>query len=281
MRRAVVIFLAACTVMALGPLEVASAGGNWIQFNRDYLVAGKQVRGHNRYFDRQDVGQGPYYAYLLPQTKDWSTPLRLYRGAHVLGRVQIEWPGPNTHWKGSMRKNPKLTFSGTVPEVAAGNYLVSICDMPCTDRLAEIEPTGVRVVESGVEARLLAEVDRLQYELDLFQQATRRARVRVGRVLARDLESAESEMRDRFETLEGRISSLRPSAADQREAPAGDASLLAAVAGIVLALAVAAWLADRRRRRSGGGVDWDRLLADQEVTEAAPESRSGGLVRSD
>lgn len=262
MRLRIVMILTICTVMVLGPVEAVWAGGNWIDFNRRYLVAGKKIVGKNRYFDRQDATRGPYYAYLLPETRDWTTPLRMYRDAHVLGRVDIEWLDTNTQWKGSMRNNPKLTFTGTVPEVQPGGYLVGICNMPCTDRLSGIGPTGVSVVSTAVEARLRGKIDRLQFDLDMLQQRARRARLRESRELAREIETVESEAAARIATLEGRISSLRRSVAEQAKTPWRD-FLLTGLAVTALVLAVAGLSRGHHRRKTSLSVDWDQLLVDQ------------------
>jgi hypothetical protein len=257
---ALVLGLAASLI---GPLTTARAGGvNNLEFKHQYAAVGQRVEALNRYFARSDVADPPYFAYLIRGPVGYSIPLRVHRGAPILGRVEIEWPGPETGWTGSMANNPKLWVRGRVPQVPPGNYTVSICNRPCTDRIRDVAGGSLVITATPLEARLLNRMAKFSTEMEAVGIRAHRRTARGNRRLSREIEDVATELTSRSQALEAELAGLKAGLRreDRSDSPWAEIALAALVAlGI-------GFVAGRRKRRA---VDWDRLLTESRTDEPA------------
>lgn len=263
LRLPIVIAVAALLPLVVPP-QAAAGGANWLEF-RKHVVVGEPVIAFNRFFDRADVVDPPYFAYLLKgPIHSYPPPLRLHENAPVLGRVEFKWPGPNTGWTGQFSGNPKLIVDGAVPDnVPAGEYIVSICNQPCTHRFESVAPTYVTVYGTLLEARLTSRMQALQTQLYEVRTGGRRARIEMGKRFRQDLG-------DTSERLDADVAGI------QKEVTAMKAGLNAnsfpwaeiTLAGVIaLALGTSGGLLIGRRQRLP--MDWDRLLEEARESESA------------
>jgi hypothetical protein len=264
MRRALGV-VALSGLLLIVPMSGSSAGGgNWIEF-RQPPVVGASITGVNRFFDRADVSRPPYYAYLLKGPISYPVPLRLFRNATVLGRVDITWPGPETGWTGMFKNNPKLRFKATVPHVAPGRYVVAICNRPCTDVLRDVHPTTVTVYGTPLEARLTARIDALEGRVIDLRYDARRDRRQAEKGLQKDLGDTAERLDAEVNSLERELAALQAGLrSDSRGQRNGWAEI--ALAGLIaLSLGIGGGIAVGRRQRLP--VDWDQLLEEARRTE--------------
>lgn len=259
LRLPIVVAVVALVVVMVSP-QAAAGGGNWLEFSK-HVVVGERITAFNRFFDRADVADPPYYAYLLEgPIHTYPPPLRLHENAPVLGRVEFKWAGPNTGWTGRFSGNPRLHIRATVPDVPPGDYVVSICNQPCTDLLKSVDPTYATIYGTLLEARLTSRMDQLRSQVYDARSDGRRARRQIASSMRKDLGET-------TERLDADMASL------QKELAAMEAGLNAdsfpwaeiTLAGLVaLALGATGGLLIGRRQRLP--LDWDRLL--QEAREA-------------
>lgn len=252
--------LSALVVGGFMATPASAGGGNFIEFEPDHFAPGMKVVAKNRYFTRSDVGHGPYYGYLLKEVRNWNPSMEDYREGIVLGRVEILWPQPG--WEGSMKNNPKLTFSFDVPEIPSGDYLVSLCNSPCTHPLdTDINPTGVQILKSPLEARLLERMDDLMRSSYRYQSSQSQARAREDRKLSRRIQAVRTDATHDAERLEQKLASALRGAEDKP----GWSGVIALVVGGMAMSAITTLLLSRRKRKEVGSPDpFDRLLEESE-----------------
>jgi hypothetical protein len=180
----------ASTVVALAifsPAPAAAGGWDSLSFPRDHYLVGQVATTTDVFYAGELEAAGPidgraYYAYLLPRRAAESgfamiDPPTIPEGAIRLGVLEISEPFEPERYVG---RYARATLTFTVPEVPTGDYAIGFCDDPCEHGYVGWLAWGrIRIVQTEVEGRLLAALDREQireYRMrhDL-RQATRNA----------------------------------------------------------------------------------------------------------
>jgi hypothetical protein len=267
---------ALAAAIILGIAGPASAGGNWIEWRRRQNVVSKVVVARNIFFARSEAKvkrAGPYYAYITPETYGWQLPNVEKPGTVRLGRVKVIWPGPDSHFRGFLRFNPRARIKFTVPDLPSGNYLITFCNLGCTRTLGDVDPTGgFAIVQSTPEGQLNARLDLMSERFREYRDRARRERVRTALKLAdavSDVERDANFARQRIEALDERISKLR---ADLR---ADDSLPWGAIAAAGLIVGATGFLFGSLRRRK-----FDRGSVDAELHQIIQEEVAGAASRS-
>lgn len=254
-RQARIVALSAIAwfVMSAMPAFAACAfgcsGGVDSFFDRtQYLWPGQTVTWSTEvYLDKRAAGpeDGPFFAYLV----DAGTPVREI--PHVKDGVQLGTvetsKGRDPHYLDS---SVSLTVPASTP---LGDYVVEICNEPCTTRLGYLWGTPVNVVSGDLEARLNGRIDRLEQKVsDLrwsMKSDARRVAKRSSNVLRVEMAVAEEKLDMHVSELELAMTELEKRFASQEEATErGDVSQSALAGGVVVFL-LGAWLVRERRRK--------------------------------
>jgi hypothetical protein len=200
------------------------------------------------------TGETPYFMYLdddpYRSTGSWHGPGR--DGIRV-GTIQVT----ESRW-GSNVVKARAEFE--VPQVASGTYTAYSCDSGCHHVMGDLYPTSFVVVQSAVEGRLRARMDRMRQDLrstarELRRQmgdATRRAVASdhdIRSDLAEDLDRTASDLDRRIDLAIG--------IARDRNALRDSAAWFAAGFTAALALAFVFW----RRKQARGRLTLDDELA--------------------
>ena len=245
-----VAFLVMPAVPAFAACAFGCSGGVDVFFDRtQYLWPGQTVTWNAKtYSDKDAAGpeDGPFFAYLVEASRS-SGRVPHVEGGVQLGTVETS-PGRDPYYFGA---SVSFTIPATTPQ---GDYVVEVCDDPCTTRLAYLWGTPVNVVSGDIEARLSKRIDRLEQKVsDLRWSSERRARRVVNRsneVLRAELAAAEEKLEMQSTELELKVTEIEKRLASQEEpAKRGDVSQSALAGGIVV-LVLGAWLFRERRRNS-------------------------------
>jgi hypothetical protein len=178
MRRLVRIAVAFAIVGVLfAPTPAAAGGGNWIDFDDTYNVPGSEVTVSAPFWTKtpRDLrAHAPYYVYLerseVP-AYGWFLPKVDSAGVHRLAKVELWWPGAPDN-TGQHTGHMRATF--TLPELAPGRYLMSICNLDCSHtpggQIGGPDVTGgFWVVTSPAEARARESLDALKQRFATFR----------------------------------------------------------------------------------------------------------------
>jgi hypothetical protein len=246
----VVAWLVLSAVPAFAACAFGCSGGVDVFFDRtQYLWPGQTVTWETEAFlDKGAAGpkNGPFFAYLVGASRPTG------RVPHVEGGVQLGTvetsPGREPNYF-----DASVTF--TVPaSTPQGDYVVEVCDDPCTTRLGYLWGTPVTVVSGDIEARLNERIDRLEQKVsDLrwsMRTQTRRLVKRSTKVLRTEMAVAEEKLEMQATELELRMTEIEKRLASQEEpAERGEVSQSALAGGIVV-LVLGAWFIRERRRNS-------------------------------
>lgn len=257
-RRAAGLTLLSALVIGGFMESPASAGGNFINFNRDYLVPGKSVVATNAFAARSDVVHGPYYAYLLPEVEGWDPSLRVYRESIVLGRVRIAVERDGGESQGAAKLKAKFE----IPHVSPGEYLVGFCNLPCTHSLdLDIQPTAVQVVRSPLKAHLLEKINDARAYASRVESRIGTDQWRGDRKLRGQIQATQDHISRNVGELEQSIAGIRQTTENK---PGWSAVIALVLVGMAMS-AITTLLFSRRRRKAVGSPDpFDRLLEESE-----------------
>lgn len=238
MRRIAAIGLVALGVLALLPAGARAGGAAWFEFRRPYYSPGDVAVGRARvWFASEEragmVADGRFVAYLLPEDR-WLRPPSVPDAAIPLGPVTFSSPDENT---------AIATLEFTVPDVATGDWNVSVCNQPCTESMiGDLLGGSIRVARSPAMAGVLGLEDRLNLTRDMARYDGRRMERQLD-VLRVQFDALRTEMK----LLEQRLDrQQRP----PREEPTPPASFPAPIGWILVALTVLFGLVAFRPRRT-------------------------------
>lgn len=260
MRTGIASFISVASILLTAP--AAAGGGNWIEFEEVYNVAGSEVtidaafstrneektRAHAPYYVYLEHVAGPQYGWKMPEVDDPD----VYR----VGEVEILWPSDGHEFTDGLPNNPHLTATFELPSLPLGKYLMSICDYECKrspgGQWGNVDVTGgFWVVESAGEATARNKVLALRTRLREVRDREDRDDGKAYKQFARRLD--EQELRERR-----LVTDLQAAGRNERAAVAeandlrGKRNLAMAGLGLVLVLGVAisgaVWRSRRRAR---------------------------------
>ncbi|MFN2389425.1 MAG: hypothetical protein ABR575_07465 [Actinomycetota bacterium] len=161
---------------------------------------GKTARG-----GRGTPAEGPYYAYLRPASGKLKLAPPEDPEAVFLGAVLVE-DGP--------RRGGRVTLGFTVPQVAAGEHLVQVCNAGCKLGLGDLLDSPITIVTTDAEERTLmtGRLDRLGRGLGVLEARLARGVHRLRKALGRtDVKQqvAQSALEARLEELDAELSGVR------------------------------------------------------------------------
>lgn len=147
-------------------------GGAYISFDQTYYVAGETAHGEGYVWipekQRDVLGGGPFYAYLLPPDSNLITEGQpLPDGAIRVGTFEIQPFG---------KEEIELSVTFIVPDVETGTYTVQLCNDPCTIAgFREPQIGQLTIAATVAEANLLRERDRLSGAIYSMKRKLHRA----------------------------------------------------------------------------------------------------------
>jgi hypothetical protein len=205
--------------------------------------------------ERALTGEIAYFVYLDDEPYEWTGGWHgPGRDAVRVGTVEVTENG----WGGNI-VNVRTEFE--VPRLRSGTYTAYFCDWGCRHIMTDMYPVPFEVVQSPVEARLRARMDRMRHDLrstarglhrqmgDTTRQAVERDHdIRID--LAQDLDSRAGDLDRRIDKALG--------IARDRNALRDSATWFAAGFTAALALAFVVW----RRKQARAGLTLDDELAE-------------------
>jgi hypothetical protein len=260
--RTVVVAVIAMAFWTTLSLPAAAGGYAWMDWDKRYNAVGGISVGSERdvWFRTNEAarraltGETPYFVYLDDDsyrwTDRWNGPGR--DGIRV-GRIQVT----ETSW-GSNIVNARAEFE--VPQLASGTYTAYFCDAECRHVMGDLYPNSFVVVQSPLEARLRARMDRMRQDLRSTSRELRRQMGDTTRqAVARDHDiriDVAQDLNSRSNDLDRRIDRALGVAKD-RDALRDAAAWFAAGFAAAVALAFI-----RRRRRGLAGPSLEDELAE-------------------
>lgn len=264
-RAAVAALLAG--LIAVGGAREARAGGATFEFSTEVAFPGQVVTGR-AVFDpgasgADDLRHGPWDAYLVPGAGTGSDPFALppdAEGAVLLGPITIRSGAPRSH------HTAEVTF--TVPDVAPGGYLVTVCNRPCRRTLLGDLVGGWLEVAADAEGARALRLERAVTEA--FDLRITELEASLGPRIDRFHRSAldrDGQLTDRLDRLADRLTALEGRVALRGPPPPAEPPS-PWLGGWTVAVALAAfWVAAAAARRRRDRMD----TADgSEEAEAAP-----------
>jgi hypothetical protein len=252
--------LCLCTTLS----SPAGAGGySSMEWEERYQVVGEVSAGRERdmWFRTEEAaqravtGETQYFVYLDEDPYRWTGR---WHGpgpeAVRVGTVRVT----ENNWGGNIA-NASTEFE--VPQIASGTYTAYFCDSGCRHVMGDLYPTPFVVVQSAVEQRLRARMDRMRQELRSTARELRREMgdaTRWGVARYRDIRSdLAQDLNSRAGELDRRIDRAIGIARDRnslRDAAAWFA------AGFAAGIAIAFFI--RRRKRAPAEPSIDDELAE-------------------
>jgi hypothetical protein len=173
--RAVMIWVLGVGTMAAGAAPAAANGGAYFEIAKTYQVQGSTAVGRFEVsIPERRLGlldRGPFTIYVTPARS---------RGIEAGRPIPADAVAVGTATVTERRGIVNVEARFVVPAVTTGPYSLELCNTPCTvDGFGEPLSGFLTIVETPVEARLLARLDREQ------RDATR---------IERDLRTAEEEL---------------------------------------------------------------------------------------
>lgn len=246
--------LAAATVIGamMAAAPPAAAGGSWLETEQSHYAPGDHAMTRGVFGDGSYEGtldDGPFYLYLVPGYRWLRRNQPIPEWALRLGPLTIRpAEGQYCCWVASA--------DFTVPEVAPGRYSLDYCNDPCTvDGIGDLLGGSFFVGESEREARLMGRIERLRLKVEAL------ARTKRG---LRKTEAALAEVRQRYDTLVGRLRAGRPDEApplEQTQPAERPMPAWVLVAGLVVATA-GVWFRRRLGRTAIPDFVPDELVRD-------------------
>jgi hypothetical protein len=179
------MWLRMCVAMAMAlslafTFSPAAAGGYaWMDWDERYNVVGEISvgRASDVLFRTEEaarralVGETRYFVYLDDDsyrwTDRWHGPGR--DGVRV-GTIEVT----ESRWGSNV---VKARTELEVPQIASGTYTAYFCDFGCRHVMGDLYPNSFEVVQSPVEARLRASMDRMRQDL---RSTARQLRRQIG-----------------------------------------------------------------------------------------------------
>ena len=265
------VALAIALSLSLASSPAAAGGYAQMGWDKHYNAVGAISVGRESHVwlrtaeaaQRALTGETPHFTYLdddpYQSTGRWHGPGR--DGIRV-GTIQVT----ESRW-GSNVVKARAEFE--VPPIASGTYTAYFCDSGCRHVLGDLYPTPFVVVQSEVEGRLRARMDRMRQDLRSkarelrreMEDATRRAVAGdhdIRSDLAQDLDSRAGDLDRRIDLAIG--------IARDRNALRDSAAWFAAGFIAALALAFIVW----RRKQAQGRLKLDDELAELTGRERVP-----------
>jgi hypothetical protein len=260
-RTAVVAVTTLCLCTTL--VSPAAAGGYaWMDWDKRYNPVGGVSVGHENdvWFrtteaaERALTGETQYFVYLDDDpyrwTDRWHGP---GRDAVRVGTVRVT----QTNWGSNI---VSASAELEVPRIASGDYTAYFCDWGCRHLMGDLYPNSFVVVQSPLEARLRARMDRMRQDLRSTSRELRRQMGDTTRqAVARDHDiriDVAQDLNSRSNDLDRRIDRALGVAKD-RDALRDAAAWFAAGFAAAVALAFI-----RRRRRGLAGPSLEDELAE-------------------
>lgn len=247
MRARTVIVAAMVATMGLAPGVASANGGAYIEFEGTHHLPGEQVTGEVSVSvprsERDLLGRGPFYAYLLPGNTFIEAGRPIPPAAIRVGTFTVE-PG------GGMQTELRVSF--TVPEVAGDYYQVGLCNEPCTvDGFGETVSGSVSIVATAREATLLTQNGKLHARAAGLERDLREAE-KTAEEQAAVTSSALAESEAEGLALHSQVRTLEAGLAAAQETAARAEGRLPlepwAASAIAVAIAVVTWAIARRGR---------------------------------
>jgi len=241
-------------VMSAAPALAACAfgcsGGVDLFFDRtQYLWPGQTVTWSSEVFlDKRAAGpeDGPFFGYLVEAGRPSSRVPRVDGGVQ-LGTVDTSTGRDPYYFDASVT----FTIPASTPQ---GDYVVEVCDDPCTTRLGYLWGTPVNVVSGDLEARLNERIDALAQKVSNLRWSmkadARRAAKRSSNVLRVEMAVTEEKLDMRVSELALKVTELEERLTSQEKLAEREDVSQSALAGGAVVFLLCAWLIRERRRNS-------------------------------
>lgn len=218
-----------------GWLTPARAGGNWIEWDREFYAPGETVVGRLESLYPPPPPEQTFFAYLRADSDRWRDGPPVPPDTLFLG--EIELIGEQT---------ARLVF--VMPDVPPGRYDVYTCNDPCT-RSVGVDLSWINVVRTPVEASTRERLVALRMRVGIVKH-------RISRVSRSGQANDDSilELRQDIKGLAREVSHLKSAVEDLQDRetapPAAEKNDLSAPLMIVVAAALGGIVVVRRRRIS-------------------------------
>jgi hypothetical protein len=248
MRARTVIVATMMATVGLAPGTASANGGAYIEFEGTHHLPGEQVTGEVYVSipkgERDLLGRGPFYAYLLPGNAFIEEGRPIPPGAIRVGTFTVESDGKQT----------ELRVSFTVPDVAGDYYQVGLCNDPCTVAGFDETVSGtVSIVATAREGRLLSQNGKLHAQAAGLERDLRKAE-KTAEERAAVTSSVLAESEAEGQSLHSQVRSLEADLAAAQEAAVRAERRLPldpwAATAIAVAIVLVTWMIARRRRPS-------------------------------
>ena len=245
------------------PTGASAGGGNGLEWDRPHHVIGERVEGLTSIPSRYDVtAHEPYFAYLIRYREglEWPDAPHLPRDAKIVAPVQLG--------AGALRNGAWVSVRAFVTFPApseAGQYVVSLCNRPCTHRLGDVFPTSLRVYPSEVEARLVPKIAGLRWRVRKLMATSDKVLSRVETHGELEAERR-GDLTARVDELERTVKAMRAASKESNTSP-----LLPTSIAVLLAVV---YLVGRRSKRDptiSTAPDIDKELTEMTLVDVSRE----------
>lgn len=205
----------------------ARAGGNWIEWEREFYAPGETVIGRLGGIFPALAPEQSFFAYLSDNADNWRYEPPLPDDAVLLS--EVEPTGAHT---------ARMEF--TLPDVAPGQYYVHTCNDPCT-RAVGVDVTWINVVRTPVEASTRERLETIKFRLgalkNRFSQVKRTGQANDDSIVelrqsVKDLDRQVSHLQTVVEHLQDR--EVAPPVTGKNDLSAPLLILVAAMVGVAV-----------------------------------------------